>query len=163
MHKYEFDDLCLRYLAGELPAADAERFNAHRADCPDCAELMRDLAAGTKAAAYAAVELSGEAQERIEQAALSAPPPAILSPLRIWAAALAALLMIGLYVGGSRQSAQHDLVWTNGLEKDIRRLGGDLDALENSFELGGAGDEIGFELRRLERESRWIQGEIKGG
>ena len=121
MHKPEFDDLCLRYLAGELPAEEGRRFLDHREGCPDCAELMRALETGTRAAALAAVSLPEEAQARIAdnvltsgivEVGLQEPAPRYK---RVWAVgALLAVFAFGAYFASRPAPQPQDLVWTIG-------------------------------------------------
>jgi len=168
MHRPKHDDLCLRYLAGELPAAEAEVYREHREGCADCAELTRTLGTGTRAAALASVSLSAEACERLAEEVLAAAEPErpVASPparWRTWSLGAAlAVLAVWLFVARPRPPAYDELVWTNGIEKDIRRLDGELVEIDDALEFGAAA-EMDLELERLERESRWIKGEIKGG
>ncbi len=167
MHSAEHDENCLLYLAGELPAAQVERFRAHQEDCADCAALTRALKTGTRAAALAEESLSSEARERIAERALEEAPPFAGLPLfwdrRVWAAAsAAAMLAIGMYFAKTPAQTYDELAWINGVESGIKRLDSQLESLDRSFALDDTAAEIDFELERLQRESELIRGRIKG-
>lgn len=168
MHE-EFDDLCLLYSSGELPPEEAARFEAHRAGCRKCEEMLKALGDASRYAKAAAVSLparrAGELAERVvrETDAAAAGRDWGWMPAfrRAWGAcAVAAALAVGVYVSSPGRYATHELAWTNGIESDMVMLDDNLDSLDEAITLGESEAELEADFDELDELTDWIDDDI---
>ncbi|MFA5140611.1 MAG: zf-HC2 domain-containing protein [Elusimicrobiota bacterium] len=161
MHE-PFEDDCLLYHSGELPAAQRGRFAGHLAGCESCRDLLKALSLASKAAGAAARSLPEGRLETMAERVLGierAPSPSFLR--KAWRVGMAlTALAVGVHVTTLFRSGGHELSWTNGLERDIADLGDRIDALDLEVEKADAGLRIEEDLHRLEEMSASLKRQL---
>jgi len=170
-HDEEFDGLCLLYHSGELGEKDAARFQAHRAACAQCRELLEALEYGAKAAEAAAFSLPEARLDAMAAAVLGRPRAPESSPAgrnllpilqRVWGVcAVAAALAVGIYVSDLPRSPRMELSWAHDMGSELDSIGEDLASLSQTLEFGEASDIVfDAELEELEETAQSMAGEL---
>lgn len=132
-------DRCLLYSSGELAESQRKAHELHRAGCPACRGLEEDLALGTRVAGATRLELPQRARVSAVSGARSSRP----APARAVALAAAVLAALALW---PRPRAVPD--W-NDLDRDVARLGAELDRFSRDLARTESDLEIEADLRRL--------------
>jgi len=161
MHE-PFEDECLLYHSGEMPAAERGRFEAHLAGCGRCRGLLRALETASESAEAAARSLPEGRLEAMGDRILGIERPRQAPFLRKgWRVGMAlTVLAMGVHVTTLFRSGGRDLAWNSGLENDITALGDRIEALGLEVEKSDAGLGIEEDLRQLEEISASLRQQI---